>query len=40
MKWQALAAAALLFDFPIQSMRLQRFTGETWELFGETIGGD
>jgi len=28
------------FDFPIQSMRLQRFTGETWELFGDTIGGD
>src|SRR6201996_4703570 len=26
--------------FPIQAMRLQRFTGETWQLFGETIGGD
>ena len=26
--------------FPIQSMRLQRFKGETWELFGDTIGGD
>jgi len=26
--------------FPIQAMRLQRFTGETWLLFGETIGND
>jgi branched-chain amino acid transport system substrate-binding protein len=26
--------------FPIQSMRLQRFKGETWQLFGETIGND
>ena len=26
--------------FPIQAMRLQRFTGETWQLFGETIGND
>jgi len=26
--------------FPIQAMRLQRFTGETWQLFGDTIGGD
>jgi len=26
------------FDFPIQSMRLQRFTGETWQLFGGTVG--
>src|SRR6201990_1195354 len=25
--------------FPIQAMRLQRFTGETWQLFGDTIGG-
>ena len=24
--------------FPIEAMRLQRFNGETWELFGETIG--
>jgi len=26
--------------FPIEAMRLQRFTGETWELFGDTIGND
>ncbi|MGY3603251.1 MULTISPECIES: ABC transporter substrate-binding protein [unclassified Bradyrhizobium] len=26
--------------FPIEAMRLQRFNGETWELFGETIGND
>jgi ABC-type branched-subunit amino acid transport system substrate-binding protein len=26
--------------FPIQAMRLQRFTGETWQLFGDTIGND
>ena len=26
--------------FPIQAMRLQRFSGETWELFGDTIGND
>jgi hypothetical protein len=24
--------------FPVEAMRLQRFNGETWELFGETIG--
>jgi hypothetical protein len=24
--------------FPIEGQRLQRFTGETWELFGEVIG--
>jgi branched-chain amino acid transport system substrate-binding protein len=24
--------------FPIEGQRLQRFTGETWELFGEEIG--
>jgi branched-chain amino acid transport system substrate-binding protein len=24
--------------FPVQAMRLQRFNGEVWELFGETIG--
>jgi ABC-type branched-subunit amino acid transport system substrate-binding protein len=24
--------------FPVQAMRLQRFNGEMWELFGETIG--
>ena len=24
--------------FPVQAMRLQRFYGEVWELFGETIG--
>ena len=24
--------------FPIEAMRLQRFNGETWELFGDTIG--
>ncbi len=26
--------------YPIQAMRLQRFKGETWELFGDTIGED
>jgi len=26
--------------FPIEAMRLQKFNGETWELFGETIGND
>jgi hypothetical protein len=26
--------------FPIEAMRLQRFTGEAWELFGDTIGND
>lgn len=26
--------------FPIEAMRLQRFNGETWELFGDTIGND
>jgi hypothetical protein len=26
--------------FPVQAMRLQRFKGETWELFGDTIGED
>jgi formylglycine-generating enzyme required for sulfatase activity len=24
--------------FPVQAMRLQRFNGEVWEWFGETIG--
>ena len=24
--------------FPAEAMRLQRFNGETWELFGEVIG--
>lgn len=24
--------------FPVEAMRLQRFNGETWELFGEVIG--
>jgi len=26
--------------FPIEAMRLQKFDGENWELFGETIGSD
>jgi len=26
--------------FPIEAMRLQKFNGEIWELFGETIGND
>src|ERR1700759_106034 len=26
--------------YPIQAMRLQKFTGETWQLFGDTIGND
>ena len=26
--------------FPIQAMRLQKFSGETWQLFGDTIGED
>jgi ABC-type branched-subunit amino acid transport system substrate-binding protein len=26
--------------FPIEAMRLQRFNGETWELFGDVIGND
>jgi ABC-type branched-subunit amino acid transport system substrate-binding protein len=26
--------------FPVQAMRLQRFSGETWQLFGDTIGED
>ena len=26
--------------FPIQAMRLQKFDGETWKLFGDTIGND
>src|SRR6185437_8493026 len=26
--------------FPIEAMRLQRFNGEIWELFGDTIGND
>jgi ABC-type branched-subunit amino acid transport system substrate-binding protein len=26
--------------FPIQAMRLQKFNGETWQLFGDTIGND
>ena len=26
--------------FPIEAMRLQKFNGETWELFGDTIGND
>jgi hypothetical protein len=26
--------------FPIEAMRLQRFNGENWQLFGETIGSD
>jgi ABC-type branched-subunit amino acid transport system substrate-binding protein len=26
--------------YPIQAMRLQKFGGETWQLFGDTIGED
>ena len=26
--------------FPNQAMRLQKFNGEIWELFGDTIGAD
>jgi hypothetical protein len=26
--------------YPIQAMRLQKFNGETWQLFGDTIGND
>ena len=26
--------------FPIEAMRLQKFNGEIWELFGDTIGND
>src|SRR5882762_4107267 len=26
--------------YPIEAMRLQRFNGETWQLFGDTIGND
>src|ERR1700760_984122 len=26
--------------FPVQAMRLQKFSGETWQLFGDTIGED
>ncbi len=26
--------------FPVQAMRLQKFSGETWQLFGDTIGND
>ena len=26
--------------FPVEAMRLQRFNGEAWELFGEVIGND
>ncbi|MEN3348308.1 MAG: branched-chain amino acid transport system substrate-binding protein [Bradyrhizobium sp.] len=26
--------------FPVEAMRLQKFNGETWELFGDTIGND
>jgi hypothetical protein len=26
--------------YPIESMRLQKFNGEIWELFGDTIGND
>ena len=26
--------------YPIQAMRLQKFSGETWQLFGDTIGND
>jgi len=26
--------------FPIEALRLQRFNGENWQLFGETIGSD
>jgi branched-chain amino acid transport system substrate-binding protein len=26
--------------FPIQSVRLQRFKGETWELFGNVLSNE
>ena len=26
--------------FPVEAMRLQRFNGEAWELFGDVIGAD
>lgn len=26
--------------YPIQSLRLARFDGETWKLFGDVISGD
>jgi ABC-type branched-subunit amino acid transport system substrate-binding protein len=26
--------------YPVEAMRLQKFNGETWELFGDTIGND
>jgi branched-chain amino acid transport system substrate-binding protein len=26
--------------YPIQSVRLQRFKGETWELFGEVLSNE
>ena len=26
--------------FPVEAMRLQKFNGETWQLFGDTIGND
>jgi ABC-type branched-subunit amino acid transport system substrate-binding protein len=26
--------------FPVEAMRLQRFNGEAWELFGDVIGND
>jgi branched-chain amino acid transport system substrate-binding protein len=26
--------------YPIQSVRLQRFKGETWELFGDVISNE
>jgi len=27
-------------DYPIEAMRLRKFNGEAWELFGDTIGHD
>jgi branched-chain amino acid transport system substrate-binding protein len=26
--------------YPIQSVRLQRFSGETWELFGDVLANE
>ena len=26
--------------YPVQAVRLQRFKGDTWELFGEVMSGD
>ena len=26
--------------FPVEAMRLERFNGEAWELFGDVIGAD